>query len=52
MLIPWAWALIGSTAVFQLGVREDLGLPVALVISVWGWARQGSLIAASRPARA
>lgn len=52
MLIPWVWALIGSTAVFQLGVREDLGLPVALVISLWGWTRQGSLTAASRPARA
>lgn len=37
MLIPWAWALIGSTAAFRLGMWEDLGLPVALVVSLWGW---------------
>lgn len=42
MLIPWAWALIGSTATFRLGMWEDLGLPVALVISLWGWFARGS----------
>lgn len=42
MLIPWAWALIGSTAAVQFGVWEDLGLPVALVLSVWGWVAQRS----------
>lgn len=37
MVVPWLWALVGSSAAFQLGVHEDLGLLVALVISVWGW---------------
>lgn len=37
MIIPWAWAIIGSVAAIQLGVREDLGLPVALACSLWGW---------------
>jgi hypothetical protein len=37
MIIPWAWAAIGSVAAIQLGVREDLGLPVALACSLWGW---------------
>lgn len=51
MLIPWAWALIGSTAAFRLGVWEDLGLPVALVISLWGWFVQAPRTALSSPAR-
>ena len=42
MLIPWAWALIGSTAAFRFGMWEDLGLPVALVVSLWGWFAQRS----------
>jgi hypothetical protein len=37
MVIPWLWAIVGTSAAFQLGVREDLGLGVALVLSVWGW---------------
>jgi hypothetical protein len=37
MVIPWLWALVGSAAAFELGVREDLGLLVALVVSVGGW---------------
>lgn len=37
MVIPWIWAVIGSTAAFQLGVWEDLGLVVALGASVSGW---------------
>lgn len=51
MVIPWLWALIGSAAAFQLGVREDLGLPVALVVSLWGWFAQRRT-ASSRPATA
>jgi uncharacterized protein DUF6064 len=39
MIVPWAWALIGSVGALQLGVREDLGLPVALAVSLWGWIR-------------
>lgn len=37
MVVPWLWALVGTSAAFQLGVREDLGLLVALVASAWGW---------------
>ncbi|HEY6109639.1 MAG TPA: DUF6064 family protein, partial [Gemmatimonadales bacterium] len=51
MLIPWAWALIGSTATFRLGMWEDLGLPVALVMSLWGWFVQAPRTAPSSPAR-
>jgi uncharacterized protein DUF6064 len=51
MLIPWAWTLIGSTAAFRLGMWEDLGLPVALVISLWGWFVQAPRTALSSPAR-
>jgi hypothetical protein len=51
MLIPWAWALIGSTGAVQFGVWEDLGLPVALVLSVWGWVVQPPRTALSSPAR-
>jgi len=53
MVIPWAWALVGSIAAIQLGVGEDLGLPVALAISVWGWlGTQRLRTASSRPATA
>lgn len=51
MVVPWAWALIGSTATFQLGMWEDLGLPVALVLSMWGWFVQTPRTALSSPAR-
>lgn len=37
MIIPWLWALVATAAALQLGVREDLGLLVALVVSVGGW---------------
>jgi Family of unknown function (DUF6064) len=52
MLIPWAWALIGSAAAVQLGMWEDLGLPVALLLSVWGWVSQNPRTAFSSPAKA
>jgi uncharacterized protein DUF6064 len=51
MLVPWAWALIGSTAAFRLGMWEDLGLTVALVLSLWGWLVQAPRTALSSPAR-
>lgn len=51
MLIPWAWALIGSTAAFRFGMWEDLGLTVALVLSLWGWFVQPPRTALSSPAR-
>lgn len=31
--IPLAWAVVGSTAAFSLGMREDLGLTVAAVVT-------------------
>lgn len=37
VVIPWLWCLIGTIAAIQLGVAEDLGLPVALAISIWSW---------------
>jgi hypothetical protein len=50
LVIPWVWAVIGSVAAFQLGVREDLGLLVALAVSIWGWVAQRRRTASSRPA--
>jgi uncharacterized protein DUF6064 len=52
MVIPWVWALIGSVAAFQLGMGEDLGLLVALAISLWGWIAQRRRTASSSPATA
>ncbi len=52
MVIPWAWALVGTTAAFQLGMLEDLGLLAALVVSVLRWRTQRPRTAASSPARA
>jgi hypothetical protein len=31
--VPSLWALVGTSAALQLGVREDLGLPVAAVLA-------------------
>lgn len=50
LVIPWLWAVIGSTAAFRFGVWEDLGLPVALVMSLWGWLAQRPRTAPSSPA--
>lgn len=33
-VVPLAWAVVGGAAAFQLGVRQDLGLPVAAVAVV------------------
>jgi hypothetical protein len=33
LLVPVLWALIGTVAALQLGVREDLGLPVAAAVA-------------------
>lgn len=33
--VPVAWAMVGSSAAFQLGVYEDLGLLVAGLAGVW-----------------
>lgn len=52
MVIPWAWALVGTVAALQLGMREDLGLPVALVVSLLRWNAQRPRTAASSPATA
>jgi hypothetical protein len=52
MAIPWAWTLVGTAAALQLGMREDLGLLVALVISVVGWRTHLPRTAASSPASA
>ena len=37
LVIPLLWALIGSTAAVLLGVREDLGLLVAGLLSLLLW---------------
>jgi hypothetical protein len=34
LVVPIAWAVIGTSAVLQLGVLEDLGLPIAAVLLV------------------
>lgn len=34
-VVPVAWAMIGSSAAFQLGVYEDLGLFVAALAGIW-----------------
>jgi hypothetical protein len=41
-LIPMLWVLVGSSAAFGLGIREDLGLLAAGVIAgAWSLARAG-----------
>jgi len=54
MIVPWVWAVIGTVAALQLSVREDLGLPAALVASLWGWvhARHATPGGAGRPRQA
>jgi len=34
LLMPVLWALVGTSAALQLGMREDLGLPVAALVAV------------------
>ena len=34
LLVPSLWAAVGTSAALQLGMREDLGLPVAAVAAV------------------
>lgn len=34
LVIPTLWALVGTAAALQLGIREDLGLPVAALVGV------------------
>jgi hypothetical protein len=38
-VVPLGWAVVGSSAIVLLGIREDLGLPVAAVASVLARAR-------------
>lgn len=33
LAVPTLWALVGTSAALQLGVREDLGLPVAAALA-------------------
>jgi hypothetical protein len=33
LVVPTLWALVGTSAALQLGVREDLGLPVAAALA-------------------
>lgn len=35
LIIPALWSLIGSSAAFSLGVREDFGLLVAGLVGTW-----------------
>lgn len=40
LLVPLAWAVVGTSAALQLGVAADFGLPVAgLVAAVFAWSR-------------
>jgi Family of unknown function (DUF6064) len=41
LVVPLAWAVVGGSAAFVLGVREDFGLPIAAAVSIaWlGYAR-------------
>ncbi|MBI4501217.1 MAG: hypothetical protein HY700_08655 [Gemmatimonadetes bacterium] len=40
LVVPLLWVLVGSSAAFALGIREDLGLLAAGVIaSAWFWYR-------------
>jgi hypothetical protein len=34
-VIPILWALVGTSAAFALGIREDLGLLAAAILAVW-----------------
>jgi FtsH-binding integral membrane protein len=40
LLVPVVWTAIGSVAVIQLGVLQDLGLPAAGIVGVWLLARR------------
>lgn len=35
LIIPLLWALVGSSAALNLGIREDFGLPLAGLATVW-----------------
>ena len=35
VLIPLVWALVGTTAAFQLGMLEDLGLAASAIIVLY-----------------
>jgi hypothetical protein len=37
LLVPAAWAVVGTQAAFLFGVYEDLGLAVAAIAAVWLW---------------
>lgn len=43
-VIPLLWAMLGSIAAFQLGMKEDLGLLAAAGLSIWFAFRRGKLI--------
>ncbi|MFV8756139.1 DUF6064 family protein [Nannocystaceae bacterium ST9] len=40
LIVPSAWALIGSTAAFGFGIHEDLGLVAALLLASGTWIRE------------
>lgn len=42
LIIPLLWALVGSSAALNLGIREDFGLPVTGLATVWLIWRQRS----------
>jgi hypothetical protein len=46
MVVPLAWAAIGGSAAFLLGVRADLALPVAgLALAVRAWPLRAATVA-------
>jgi hypothetical protein len=34
LVVPMAWSVVGTSAALQLGMREDLGLPTAAVLTI------------------
>lgn len=53
LIIPALWAIVGTSAALQLGMVEDLGLPVAALVAVvlTGRGRTGTLMRSLSPRR-
>lgn len=49
LVIPALWAAVGAVAAVQLGVPEDLGLPIAAVVALWGQSHNASFARTARP---
>jgi hypothetical protein len=52
LIVPLLWAVVGTSAAFSLGIREDLGLLVAGVVAgAWLWfrSRRASSVSTEAP---